>query len=186
MRRKHSIIDKLPAEIKETVDEMVRANFTYRDIVDYIKSTGNDISLASVGRYAANLNETVRSIRMAQENFRAIMEETERHPNLDATDGILCILSNQLLEAVNSLPEEQLQSADLNSLIKNFCHFTINLISINNSIHMSMIISDQIHITWFNCMNQMQIKMTINFTKNDVFLFENCVFFNWYTNNWLS
>lgn len=119
MRRKHSIIDKLPAEIKDTVDEMVRANFTYRDIVDYIKSTGNDISLASVGRYAANLNETVRSIRMAQENFRAIMEETERHPNLDATDGILCILSNQLLEAVNSLPEEQLQSADLNSLIKN-------------------------------------------------------------------
>lgn len=119
MRRKHSIIDKLPADIKETVDEMVRANFTYRDIVDYIKSTGNDISLASVGRYAANLNETVRSIRMAQENFRAIMEETERHPNLDATDGILCILSNQLLEAVNSLPEEQLQSADLNSLIKN-------------------------------------------------------------------
>lgn len=119
MRRKHSIIDKLPVEVKETVDEMVRANFTYRDIVDYIKSTGNDISLASVGRYAANLNETVRSIRMAQENFRAIMEETERHPNLDATDGILCILSNQLLEAVNSLPEEQLQSADLNSLIKN-------------------------------------------------------------------
>ena len=119
MRRRHSIIDKLPAEIKETVDEMVRANFTYRDIVDYIKSTGNDISLASVGRYAANLNETVRSIRMAQENFRAIMEETERHPNLDATDGILCILSNQLLEAVNSMPEEQLQSADLNSLIKN-------------------------------------------------------------------
>lgn len=119
MRRRHSIIDKLPAEIKETVDEMVRANFTYRDIVDYIKSTGNDISLASVGRYAANLNETVRSIRMAQENFRAIMEETERHPNLGATDGILCILSNQLLEAVNSLPEEQLQSADLNSLIKN-------------------------------------------------------------------
>ena len=119
MTRKHSIIDKLPAEIKDTVDEMVRANFTYRDIVDYIKSTGNDISLASVGRYAANLNETVRSIRMAQENFRAIMEETERHPNLDATDGILCILSNQLLEAVNSLPEEQLQSADLNSLIKN-------------------------------------------------------------------
>lgn len=119
MRRRHSIIDKLPAEIKETVDEMVRANFTYRDIVDYIKSTGNDISLASVGRYAANLNETVRSIRMAQENFRAIMEETDRHPNLDATDGILCILSNQLLEAVNSLPEEQLQSADLNSLIKN-------------------------------------------------------------------
>lgn len=119
MRRKHSIIDKLPADIKETVDEMVRANFTYRDIVDYIRSTGNDISLASVGRYAANLNETVRSIRMAQENFRAIMEETERHPNLDATDGILCILSNQLLEAVNSLPDEQLQSADLNSLIKN-------------------------------------------------------------------
>ena len=57
MRRRHSIIDKLPAEIKETVDEMVRANFTYRDIVDYIKSTGNDISLAS-DRKSTRLNSS--------------------------------------------------------------------------------------------------------------------------------
>lgn len=117
--RKHSLIDQLPLEIKETVDEMIKADFTYREIVDYIKSTGSSISLSSVGRYAANLNETIQSLRMAQENFRAIMEETERYPNMDITDGILRLLSNQILEAINQTPEERIQSLDFDTLVKN-------------------------------------------------------------------
>lgn len=117
--RKHSIIDRLPLEIKETVDEMVKADFTYRDIVDYIKSTGTQISIASVGRYAANLNETIQSLRMAQENFKAIMEETSKYPNLDVTDAIIRLLSNQMLEAINNTPEEDFKKVDVNSLMKN-------------------------------------------------------------------
>lgn len=116
--RKHSLIDKLPLEIKDTVDEMLKADFTYREVVDYIKTTGNEISLSSVGRYAANLNETIQALRMSQENFRAIMEETEKYPNLDISDGILRILSNQLLEAINQVPDEKLQSMDLDTLMR--------------------------------------------------------------------
>lgn len=44
---------------------------------------------------------------MAQENFRAVMEETEKYKNLDVTDGILRLLSNQVFQAINNLPEEQ-------------------------------------------------------------------------------
>lgn len=118
-RRKHSLIDKLPPEIKETVDEMVKADFTYREIVDYIKTTGHQISLSSVGRYAASLNETIQSLRMAQENFRAIMEETAKYPNLDISEGIIRILSNNLLEAIHNTPEESWGMIDPDTLMKN-------------------------------------------------------------------
>lgn len=117
--RKHSIIDGLPSELKEAVDEMIKSNFTYHEIVDYIKSNGVNISISSVQRYASKLEVTLQSLRMAQENFRAIMEETEKYPNLDITDGILRLLSSQILEAVNKMPEEMLKETDFEALFKN-------------------------------------------------------------------
>ncbi len=117
-RRKHSKIDHLEPAVKETVDEMIKTGAYYRDIVEYIESHGISISIAAVGRYAKNLMTTLDALRMSQENFRAIMEETERYPNLDMTDGILRLISNQLLEAINQMPEEKLQELDFESLTK--------------------------------------------------------------------
>ncbi len=117
--RKHSKIDKLEPAVKETVDEMIKTGAYYREIVDYIKSHGVSISLAAVGNYAKNLMSTLDALRMSQENFRAIMEETDKYPNLDITDGILRLLSNQILEAINKMPEEQLQDLDFETLSKN-------------------------------------------------------------------
>jgi len=117
--RKHSKIDKLEPAVKETVDEMIKTGAYYREIVDYIKSHGVSISLAAVGNYAKNLMSTLDALRMSQENFRAIMEETDKYPNLEITDGILRLLSNQILEAINKMPEEQLQELDFETLSKN-------------------------------------------------------------------
>lgn len=117
--RKHSKIDKLEPAVKETVDEMIKTGAYYREIVDYIKSHGVSISLAAVGNYAKNLMSTLDALRMSQENFRAIMEETDKYPNLDITDGILRLLSNQMLEAINKMPEEQLRELDFETLSKN-------------------------------------------------------------------
>ncbi|MDO5558115.1 MAG: DUF3486 family protein [Oscillospiraceae bacterium] len=117
--RKHSIIDSLPADLKEAVDEMLRSNFTYREIVDYIRNSGTEISMSSVQRYAAGLNETLQSLRMAQENFRAIMDETEKYQNLDVTDGILRLLSSQIFDAINKMPSASLESVDFETLTKN-------------------------------------------------------------------
>ena len=36
-RRKHSKIDKLSPELKATVEDMMKADFTYAEIADYIK-----------------------------------------------------------------------------------------------------------------------------------------------------
>ncbi len=119
-RRKHSKIDHLDPAVKATVDEMIRTGtYYYRDIVDYIKSHGISISLAAVGKYAKNLMSTLDALRISQENFRAIMEETDRYPDLDMTDGILRLLCNQMLEAINKLPEERLENIDFDALTKN-------------------------------------------------------------------
>lgn len=80
-KRKHYAIEKLPSDVKEAVDEMIKADFIYKEIVDYIKSTGNSVSKSAVQRYASNLMETLQTLRMTQENFKAIMEETERYKN---------------------------------------------------------------------------------------------------------
>ena len=116
--RKHSIIDGLPADLREAVDEMIKADFTYHEIVEYICRNGVQISVSSVQRYAANLNETLQSLRLAQENFRAVMEETEKYKNLDVTDGILRLLSNQVFQAINNMPEKQAET-DFETLMKN-------------------------------------------------------------------
>lgn len=117
--RKHSKIDQLDPAVKETVDEMIKTGAYYREIVAYIKSNGVSVSMAAVGRYAKNLMSTLDALRMSQENFRAIMEETDKYPNLDITDGILRLLSNQILEAINKMPEEQLKELDFETLSKN-------------------------------------------------------------------
>ena len=117
--RKHSKIDGLPGDIKEAVEEMIKSDFTYREIVEYIKKEGFEISQSSVQRYASGLNETLQSLRMAQENFRTIMEETEKYKNLDVSDGILRLLSNQIFQGINSCSEDQMRDIDFETLMKN-------------------------------------------------------------------
>ena len=117
--RKHSKIDSLPNDIKEAVEEMIKSDFTYREIVEYIKKEGFEISQSSVQRYASGLNETLQSLRMAQENFRTIMEETEKYKNLDVSDGILRLLSNQIFQGINSCSEDQMRDIDFETLMKN-------------------------------------------------------------------
>lgn len=117
--RKHYAIDKLPPAIKETVDEMIKADFTYREIVEYIKESGNSVSISAVQRYAANLMQSIQSIRMTQANFRAIMDETENYNNVDFTEPLTRLLCGQLLEQINNLSGEQLQEIGIDAIIKN-------------------------------------------------------------------
>ena len=55
---------------------------------------------------------------MSQQNFRAIMEETEKYPNLDITEGIIRLLSGQMLDAVSKMDEEHLKDVDFDTLSK--------------------------------------------------------------------
>lgn len=117
--RTHSKISRLEPAVRETVDEMIKTGVYYRDIADYIRSHGISISVAAVGKYAKNLMSTLDALRMTQENFRIIRDEMDRCPELDITDGILQLLSNQLLDAINKMPDEKLSELDFESVAKN-------------------------------------------------------------------
>lgn len=118
--RKHSKIDKLNPEVKSEVESMILSNdFTYKDIVDYIRdSTGEMISQASVCRYAQGLCESLESIRFAQETFRAVNDEINRTPDMDTTEGIIRILSHILLINIQRLSDEDFESVDPLKLLK--------------------------------------------------------------------
>lgn len=117
--RTHSKISRLEPAVRETVDEMIKTGAYYRDIADYIRSHGISISVAAVGKYAKNLMSTLDALRMTQENFRIIRDEMDRCPELDITDGILQLLSNQLLDAINKMSDEKLSELDFESVAKN-------------------------------------------------------------------
>ena len=115
-RRKYAI-EKLNPEVKEKINDMIRENYTYSDIVEYIKSTGNSVSYSSVQRYASNLIQTLQTLRVINENFRAIAEETEPYSNIDFGEPLLRLLSSQMLESIGHLTE--IQDMDINELTKN-------------------------------------------------------------------
>ena len=101
-RRKHSKIDLLEPKVKDEVESMILSNnFTYKEIVEYIQdTTGTSISQQAVFRYAKGLSESLASIRMAQETFKAVQQELNRNPDLDTTEGIIQLLSHLLLNYV--------------------------------------------------------------------------------------
>ncbi len=111
--RKCSKIDRMPLKVKETVEQMMmNPTITYREIAEFIRDRGYEVSLSSVQRHAANLNETAKNLKMAQENFRIIMDEINKYPNLDTTEGIIRLLSNYTFEAINNTPEESWKELD--------------------------------------------------------------------------
>lgn len=119
-RRKHGIIDNLDPAVKSTVEEMIlSAQFTYRDIVEYITdTTGQSISQAAVCRYAKGFCEDAAAIHMAQENFRAIAEMCGKYPDLDTTEGIVQLMSSLVMTSVRNLSPEDLDGTDPLKLIK--------------------------------------------------------------------
>jgi hypothetical protein len=117
-RRKHSKIDGLPAELKDTVEQMMQTDFTYADIADFIKQQGHDISITSVWRHASNLDKTLKELRMVQENFRVVMDEINRYPQLDPTEAIARLLSHQVLMAIQKTKPEQYANMDIDKLLR--------------------------------------------------------------------
>lgn len=119
-RRKHSTIDMLDGAVKSTVEEMIlSAQFTYKDIAEYIRdSCGTSISQSAICRYAQGFCKDMEAIKIAQENFKLIMQECGKYPDLDTTEGIVQITSNLIMTAVRGLSEEDLKNSDPIKLVK--------------------------------------------------------------------
>lgn len=56
------------------------AEYTYRDIVDFIRDNDFEVSPSSVARYAAGLNAKLEDVMLISESFRAINDELQKYP----------------------------------------------------------------------------------------------------------
>ncbi len=74
-RRSHNMIDKLPAELKEAINNaIVNERLTYREITDMINATGHNVSTKTVERYGKKFMDKLESITRAKEQARSILE----------------------------------------------------------------------------------------------------------------
>ena len=119
--RKRGKIDKLPRSLRDAVDIMVQtpAEYTYRDIVDFIRDNGFEVSPSSVARYAKGLNSKLEDVMLISESFRAINDELQRYPELDTTEALCRVTAFKMLEAVQAMSSEELKECDPLKLVNN-------------------------------------------------------------------
>lgn len=120
MSRKRRIvgsIDKLQPALKDTVDQMLMSGESYREICKYLAKNEVTLSQASVCRYAKRFLANAEQLRIAQENFRMILTETERYPDLDPAEAILRLASQKVYDAVAALDDEHWNEVSADKLL---------------------------------------------------------------------
>ena len=106
-RRRTGKIDRLDLQTKSEVEKMILSGSTYREIVEYLKTQDVELSRMAVCTYAKKFLATTQMLHIAQENFRILTDELDRHPGVDTTEGIVQILSNAILNTLaNTQPED--------------------------------------------------------------------------------
>lgn len=116
--RKHSIIDELDPILKADVEQMLLSGATYSEIVDYLKKKDVGISVASVCRYAKAYNANVEMLNIAQENFRRMMDEMQKYPDLDTSEAIIRLTSQNIFNALANTKEEDWQDVSIDKMLR--------------------------------------------------------------------
>ena len=84
-RRRTGKIDRLDRQTKDEVEQMLLSGVTYREIVEFLRAKGITLSRMAVCTYAKKFLATTQMLRIAQENFRMLTDELDKHPGLDTT-----------------------------------------------------------------------------------------------------
>lgn len=116
--RKHSKIDALDPALRETVEQMLLSGSTYSEIVTFLGDSGVGISIASVCRYAKDYHASVQMLSIAQENFRRMTDELDKYPNLDTTEAIIRLTSQNMLNALVNSSEEDWQGVSVDKMLR--------------------------------------------------------------------
>ncbi len=98
MRRTHSKIEKLPADLKAAVDQLLSSGFTYEEIATEIQSRGHDVTKSTVGRYAKTCMKVVENMRKAHAVGEGIASVSKDQPNLDIASGATQLALMEILD----------------------------------------------------------------------------------------
>lgn len=111
-------IDTLPDDLKNAVEQMLLSGSSYREIVEYLGQNNVPVSQMSVCRYASKYLASVEMLKMSQENMRMMMDEMDKYPNLDATEAILRVASQNVFNAISSVDQESWENMQPDKLLK--------------------------------------------------------------------
>lgn len=117
-RRAVGKIDRLPSDLKDTVDQMLISGQSYREIVTYLADNGEQLSQAAVSRYARRFLAGAQQLRIAQENFRMLLTEIERYPDLDPAEALLRLATQKVFDALAALNEAQMDDISAEKLLR--------------------------------------------------------------------
>lgn len=116
-RRTAGKIDKLPPELKEAVEQMLLVTAPYLDIVEYLANNEVQLSAMTVCRYARRYLGAVEQLKFAQENMQMLLAEMEKHPNLDSSEAILRMASQNVFNAILAVPKEKWEGMEPEKLL---------------------------------------------------------------------
>ena len=77
-RRRNGKIARLPVALRDSVDKMLLAGATYREIVQFLRENDVELSRQAVCNYARQFLCTTQQLRMAQENYKLLLDEIQR------------------------------------------------------------------------------------------------------------
>lgn len=117
-RRSAGKIDRLPDELRDTVEQMLLAGQSYREIVEYLAAHEVQLSQMAVSNYANKYLASVEQLQLSQENMKIMMEELAKYPNLDVTEGILRVASNNLFNAIAATDDSQWSEISPEKMLK--------------------------------------------------------------------
>ena len=117
-RRSTGKVDRLPPDLKDTVEQMLLTGCTYKEIVAFLKENGEEMSQMAVCTYARKYLATVEMINVAQSNFSMLMDEMNRYPDLDMSEALIRLASHHVMSALTSVDEEQMKEVPVDKLIR--------------------------------------------------------------------
>lgn len=117
-RRSTGKVDRLPPELKDTVEQMLLTGATYKEIVQYLREHGEEMSQMAVCTYARKYLATVEMINVAQSNFSMLMDEMNRYPELDTSEALIRLTSHHVMNALTNMDEEAIKNVPPEKLIR--------------------------------------------------------------------
>ena len=91
-RRRTGKIDRLDPQTKDEVEQMLLSGVTYREIVEFLRAKGITLSEMAVCTYAKKFLATTQMLRIAQENFRMLTDELDKHPGAAAMQDVNALI----------------------------------------------------------------------------------------------
>ncbi len=117
-RRKIGKVDKLDAHLKDTVEQMLLTGSTYKEIVQYLKDNGEEMSQMAICTYAKKYRATVEMLNVAQTNFNSLVDLMNKYPDIDTSEALIRLSSHHVLNALSRLSDEDLKEVPVDKLIR--------------------------------------------------------------------